>query len=300
MKSTKPNDKQCNSKRTKPIYLQIAERISDEILLGHYATGARIPSVREYAALVEVNANTVMRSYEFLQTQGIIFTSGVSDSLSRPDAKIKIREYRRNGVPQKRTARFFMQLYTLHIPMDEIGLHVSGIYRKPHVKLLKPSLMKRSTIALLIVLAVMIFAPIITIKIISNLSPETKMKGSERVAERKGLPMPPLATSLSTIPTTTRYIPASTSRPGPPKIPGRESSLPTARTTRATPCTSPTNGQRESSTDSADSSIPQSWFRNQTLDYDHNTRLIIENHNPNVTLYFSEGNFDRVVIQSSG
>lgn len=58
--------------------------------------------------------------------------------------------------------------------------------------------------------------------------------------------------------------------------------------------------QRESSTDSADSSIPQSWFRNQTLDYDHNTRLIIENHNPNVTLYFSEGNFDRVVIQSSG
>lgn len=52
-------------KENQTIYLQIAERISDEILLGHYAIGARIPSVREYAALVEVNANTVMRSYEF-------------------------------------------------------------------------------------------------------------------------------------------------------------------------------------------------------------------------------------------
>lgn len=36
--------------------------------------------------------------------------------------------------------------------------------------------MKRSTIVLLIVLAVMIFTPIIAIKIISNLSPETKLK----------------------------------------------------------------------------------------------------------------------------
>ena len=60
-------------KENQTIYLQIAERISDEILLGHYAIGSRIPSVREYAALVEVNANTVMRSYEFLQTQSIIF-----------------------------------------------------------------------------------------------------------------------------------------------------------------------------------------------------------------------------------
>ena len=58
-------------KENQTIYLQIAERISDEILLGHYAIGSRIPSVREYAALVEVNANTAMRSYEFLQTQGI-------------------------------------------------------------------------------------------------------------------------------------------------------------------------------------------------------------------------------------
>lgn len=107
-------------KENQTIYLQIAERISDEILLGHYAIGARIPSVREYAALEEVNANTVMRSYEFLQTQGIIFNKRGIGFFVSPDAKHKIREYRRNEFLKAELPRFFMQLYTLHIPMDEI------------------------------------------------------------------------------------------------------------------------------------------------------------------------------------
>ena len=47
-----------NFKESKAIYLQIADRICDEILLGQYQEEERIPSVREYAAMVEVNANT--------------------------------------------------------------------------------------------------------------------------------------------------------------------------------------------------------------------------------------------------
>ena len=51
-------------KESKAIYLQIADRICDEILLGVYPEEGRIPSVREYAGMVEVNANTVMRSFD--------------------------------------------------------------------------------------------------------------------------------------------------------------------------------------------------------------------------------------------
>lgn len=61
-----------NFKENKGIYQQIADRICDEILLGQYPEGERIPSVREYAALVEVNANTVMRSFDYLQSAGVI------------------------------------------------------------------------------------------------------------------------------------------------------------------------------------------------------------------------------------
>jgi DNA-binding transcriptional regulator YhcF (GntR family) len=62
-----------NFKESKAIYLQIADRICDEILLGQFAEEERIPSVREYATVVEVNANTVMRSFDYLQSQNIIY-----------------------------------------------------------------------------------------------------------------------------------------------------------------------------------------------------------------------------------
>ena len=67
-----------NFKESKAIYLQIADRICDEVLLGQYREEERIPSVREYAAVVEVNANTVMRSYDYLQSRKLSITNVVS------------------------------------------------------------------------------------------------------------------------------------------------------------------------------------------------------------------------------
>ncbi len=107
-------------KENQTIYLQIAERISDEILLGRYTVGERIPSVREYAALVEVNANTVMRTYDFLQMQGIIYNKRGIGFFVSPDAKSKIADFRREEFLQNELQRFFIQLYTLDISMEEI------------------------------------------------------------------------------------------------------------------------------------------------------------------------------------
>lgn len=50
--------------KDRPIYLQISDRICDEILSGAYAEDQRIPSVRDYATLMQVNINTVMKTYE--------------------------------------------------------------------------------------------------------------------------------------------------------------------------------------------------------------------------------------------
>lgn len=60
-----------NFKENKAIYLQIADRICDEILLEKYKEEERVPSVREYAAIVEVNFNTVMRTFDYLQSMEI-------------------------------------------------------------------------------------------------------------------------------------------------------------------------------------------------------------------------------------
>ena len=62
-----------NFNTDKPIYLQIVDVICDRFLSGELKGGDRIPSVREYGADIGVNPNTMMRSYEKLTADGIIF-----------------------------------------------------------------------------------------------------------------------------------------------------------------------------------------------------------------------------------
>ncbi|MCP4024418.1 MAG: GntR family transcriptional regulator [Desulfobacteraceae bacterium] len=55
------------------IYIQIADLMCERILRRDWPENNRIPSVRELAVNFEVNPNTVMRAYAYLQDQGIIY-----------------------------------------------------------------------------------------------------------------------------------------------------------------------------------------------------------------------------------
>jgi len=109
-----------NFKENKAIYLQIAERICDLILLGEYQEEERVPSVREYAAIVEVNFNTVMRSFEYLQTSGIIFNKRGIGYFVATGAVEKIHTMRKEFFLQNEINDFFKQIYMLEIPLQEI------------------------------------------------------------------------------------------------------------------------------------------------------------------------------------
>lgn len=102
------------------IYQQIAERICDEILDNKFPPGERIPSIREYAALVEVNANTVVRSYEWLQQQEIIFNKRGIGYYVSPEGKHRIKDIRRKRFFSDELPLFFNRLSTLDISVAEI------------------------------------------------------------------------------------------------------------------------------------------------------------------------------------
>ena len=106
-------------KESKPIYLQIADRICDEILQGKYKE-ERIPSVREYAATVEVNANTVVRSFDYLQGQDIIYNKRGLGYFVIQGGRERILELRKEVFLRDELPEFFRQLKTLDIPMKEI------------------------------------------------------------------------------------------------------------------------------------------------------------------------------------
>ena len=107
-------------KESRPIYLQIADRICDEIHQGIYPEDGRIPSVREYAALVEVNANTVVRTYDYLQSQEIIYTRRGLGYFVCPGAGKKIFSLRKEAFLSTELPGFFKQLRTLGISIEEI------------------------------------------------------------------------------------------------------------------------------------------------------------------------------------
>ena len=109
-----------NFKESRAIYLQIADRICDDILLGQYAEEGRISSVREYASIVEVNANTVMRSYEYLQSQEVIYNKRGIGFFVASGAKMLIHSLRKEQFLKEEVGSFFRQLYTLGISIKEI------------------------------------------------------------------------------------------------------------------------------------------------------------------------------------
>lgn len=82
-----------NSNRS--IYLQICDSICDQILSGRLLPDERIPSVREYGAEIGVNPNTIMRSYEKLTTEGIIYNKRGIGYFIHPDARDIVMEAQR-------------------------------------------------------------------------------------------------------------------------------------------------------------------------------------------------------------
>ncbi len=108
-------------KERQSIYLQIADRISDEILAGTYQPGERVPSVREYAVMIEVNLNTVMRSYDTLQSWGILDMRRGLGYFVAENAVETILSRRREAFKSVQAAEFFETARTLGLTPQELS-----------------------------------------------------------------------------------------------------------------------------------------------------------------------------------
>lgn len=108
---------------SKAIYLQLADHLCLAILNGTYPEDERIPSVRDFAASVEVNANTAVRAYEWLQQQDIIYTKRGLGYFVAPGAKAKIQEMRRTAFINDELPALFQNMRALGIEIGEIEQH---------------------------------------------------------------------------------------------------------------------------------------------------------------------------------
>ncbi len=102
------------------IYLQITEFVKEQILLNKWQKEEKIPSVRDLAAELQVNPNTVMRAYDSLQMQGIIYNRrGIGNHVS-PDAGKKILAASKEKFLQTELPAIFKNMLLLEIGFDEL------------------------------------------------------------------------------------------------------------------------------------------------------------------------------------
>ena len=76
--------------------------------------------MREYAATVEVNANTVVRSFDYLQGQDIIYNKRGLGYFVAPGGRERILELRKAVFLRDELPEFFRQLKMLDIPLSDV------------------------------------------------------------------------------------------------------------------------------------------------------------------------------------
>ncbi len=106
----------------KAIYLQMADRLCDDILAGKYKADDRIPSVREYAVTLEVNTNTAVKAYEELAREGVIYNRRGLGYFVEANAKEHIMQARRATFFREVLPEMFRQMRLLGIDIDEVNM----------------------------------------------------------------------------------------------------------------------------------------------------------------------------------
>ncbi len=107
-------------RQNQPIYIQIAEYVCEQILLKKWKLGEKILSIRDIAIELEVNPNTVQRSYDLLQQRGIIVNKRGVGYFTDEEAMEKIISFRKEQFIEHELPVFFKNMYLLKIDIKDL------------------------------------------------------------------------------------------------------------------------------------------------------------------------------------
>ena len=105
----------------KPIYMQMADRLMDDIVAGVYSAEDRVPSVREYAMTLGVHTNTAVKAYDELSRMNIIYNKRGLGYFVHPDAKRHIVERRKHEFLNIRLRQLHHEMTLLNLSVEEVA-----------------------------------------------------------------------------------------------------------------------------------------------------------------------------------
>lgn len=102
------------------IYMQIADYFCQNILQKKWQEGEKIPSIREIAVQVEVNPNTAMRTFSYLQDKGIIYNKRGIGYFVADDGYEKTLELKKDQFIEEELPQMFHTLELLRMDFKDL------------------------------------------------------------------------------------------------------------------------------------------------------------------------------------
>jgi len=104
----------------RPIFKQIADYILDNVVSGIWQEGERLISVRELASEIEVNPNTVARTYAMLSDMGIIYNQRGIGYFITANAQEKCISLLKQEFIENELPELFRKMNLLDLDLEQI------------------------------------------------------------------------------------------------------------------------------------------------------------------------------------
>lgn len=112
----------------RPIYTQIIEKLSLDIVSGIYSPGQKIPSVRELALIASVNPNTMQKALSELERIGLVYSHRTSGRFITEDIHL-IEKYKKHLALEEIT-KFFEKMNQLGLKREETLSYIENILKE--------------------------------------------------------------------------------------------------------------------------------------------------------------------------
>ena len=108
---------QLNYRDTRPFYQQIKDHVRQLVVSGALKKDEKLPSVRDMAASLAINPNTIQRAYRELESEGYIYTlSGKGTFVAEVDHSNQFRQ--QELLPQ--FDKIVSELLYLSMPVNDL------------------------------------------------------------------------------------------------------------------------------------------------------------------------------------
>lgn len=104
----------------RPIFIQIAERIEDDIIEGGLSEETQVPSTNQFAAFYKINPATAAKGVNLLVDEGILYKKRGIGMFVTDGARAKVKEKRKEQFFEQYVVTMIQEAEKLGITADQL------------------------------------------------------------------------------------------------------------------------------------------------------------------------------------